>query len=300
MRLTKDSRVYVAGCGGMLGEAVYQLFARHTTIKATDIDQNASWLEQADVRDYAALERSVTEFRPDLLINLAALTDLEHCERNQEDAWLTNALGAENLAVIAGKLDIPLVYISTAGIFDGAQDIYNDFDAPNPLSIYAKSKYHGEKFVQCHVQRHFIFRAGWMMGGGEKKDKKFVNKLFQQIKGGNRELFVVDDKSGTPTYTHSFAAGILKVVESGLYGLYNQVCGGDCNRYDVAVEFVRLLGLCDKVKVTRVSSDYFNTEYFAPRPASEKLVNMKLDARRLNSMPHWKDALAEYAKEFTV
>lgn len=300
MRLNKGSRVYVAGCGGMLGEAVYRLFSRCTTIKATDIDQNESWLEYADVRDYVSLERSIADFRPDLLINLAALTDLEDCERNPKTAWLTNALGAENLALIGGKHGVPVVYVSTAGIFDGLQEVYNDFDAPNPLSIYAKSKYHGEKFVQRHIQRHYILRAGWMMGGGEKKDKKFINKIFQQIKQGKKELFVVDDKLGTPTYTHSFAAGMLKAVESGLYGLYNQVCGGDCSRYDVAVEFVRLLGLSNEIKVMKVSSDHFKKEYFAPRPASEKLVNMKLDARKLNSMPHWKEALAEYAKEFMV
>lgn len=298
MRLKKDSRVYIAGCGGMLGEAVYEHFSLHTTVMATDIDRNANWLGYADVRDITAMEESIAGFRPDLLINLAAVTDLEYCEKNQENAWLTNALGAENLALIAGKLQIPHVYISTAGIFDGAQDVYHDFNAPNPLSIYAKSKYHGEKFVQNYLSRHFVLRAGWMMGGGERKDKKFINKIFQQIKSGSRELFIVDDKSGTPTYTHSFAAGMFKVVESGLYGLYNQVCGGDCNRYDVAVEFVRLLGLSGEVRVTRVSSDHFKEEYFAPRPASEKLVNMKLDARRLNFMPHWRDALAVYAKQF--
>ena len=300
MQLTKNSRVYIAGCGGMLGEAVYERFRERAAVMATDIDRNESWLEYADVRDYAGMHESITAFKPDLLINLAALTDLEYCENNPENAWLTNALGAENLALIAGELDIPHVYVSTAGIFDGAQELYNDFDSPNPLSIYAKSKYHGEQFVQRYLNRHFVFRAGWMMGGGERKDKKFINKIFQQIKAGNRELFIVDDKAGTPTYTYSFAEGMLKVVESGLYGLYNQVCGGECNRHDVAMEFVRLLGLSGTIKVTRVSSDHFKTEYFAPRPASEKLVNMKLDARRLNVMPHWKQALTVYAKQFTV
>jgi dTDP-4-dehydrorhamnose reductase len=190
------------------------------------------------------------------------------------------------------------VYICTAGIVDGAQDVYNDFDMPNPLSIYAKSKYHGEKFVERFVQKHFIFRAGWMMGGGPKKDKKFINKIYKQLQAGNKELFVVDDKLGTPTYTVSFAEGIFKVVESGLYGLYNQVCGGDSSRYDVAMEFVRLLGLADEIKVTKVSSDHFKAEYFAPRPPSEKLVNFKLDARKINFMPDWKDALALYAERF--
>ncbi len=298
MNLVKSSRVYIAGCGGMLGEAVYNYFSARTTVKATDIDLNVDWLEYADVRDYSDMEKSINDFGPDLIINLAALTDLEYCEKNQENAWLTNALGAENIALIASKLDIPLVYISTAGIVDGKQDLYNDFDAPNPLSIYAKAKYHGEVFVQTYLRKHFIFRAGWMMGGGPEKDKKFINKIYKQIKEGKKELFVVDDKLGTPTFTESFAEGIFKVVESELFGLYNQVCGGDCSRYDVAIELIRLLGLSNDIKVTKVSSDFFKTEYFAPRPASEKLINLKLNARKINFMPDWKDALAQYVHRF--
>jgi dTDP-4-dehydrorhamnose reductase len=298
LKLQKETKVYIAGCGGMLGEAVYEYFSTRTTVKATDIELNVDWLSYADVRDYWDMDKSIREFGPDLIINLAALTDLEYCEKNPDDSWATNALGAENLALIAGKLDVPLVYISTAGIVDGAQDIYNDFDMPNPLSIYAKSKYHGELFVQRFLQKHFVFRAGWMMGGGPAKDKKFVNKIFKQIEAGQKELFVVDDKLGTPTYTVSFAEGIFKVVESDLYGLYNQVCGGDCSRYDVALELVRLLGLEDEIGITKVSSDYFKAEYFAPRPASEKLVNMKLNARKINYMPDWKDALSQYAERY--
>jgi dTDP-4-dehydrorhamnose reductase len=211
---------------------------------------------------------------------------------------LTNALGAENAALIARRLDIPLVQISTAGIVDGAQDVYNDFEQPNPLGIYAKSKYYGEVVVQRLCAKHFVFRAGWMMGGGPEKDKKFVNKIFKQIAAGAKELKVVGDKLGTPTYTKAFARGIRIVAGTDLYGVYNQVCEGDCSRYDVAVEFVRLLGLEGRVKVTEVDSDYFKQEYFAPRPASEKLVNTKLHARGFRHMPHWRDALAEYAEEF--
>jgi dTDP-4-dehydrorhamnose reductase len=296
--LPSDTKVYLAGCGGMLGRAVYAEFARDCQVKATDIDLNIDWLEYADVRDFAGFEASVRAFKPQLLVNLAALTDLEHCERHAEDAWLTNALGAENAALIARRLDIPIVQISTAGLVDGAQDLYNDFEQPNPLGIYAKSKYYGELAVQRLNPKHFVFRAGWMMGGGPGKDKKFVNKIFKQIAAGATELKVVGDKLGTPTYTVSFARGLRIVAGSGLYGLYNQVCEGDCSRYEVAVEFVRLLGLQDRVRVTQVDSDYFREEYFAPRPASEKLVNMKLRARGFSHMPDWRTALADYAEEF--
>jgi len=282
----------------MLGRAVYEQFSTQTTVKATDIDLNIGWLSYADVRDYNSLNTSIEEFRPDLIINLAALTDLEYCERNPAEAWLTNSLGAENTALIANQLDVPLVYISTAGIVDGAKDVYDDFGPHNPLSVYGKSKYEGELAVRTMVRKHFVFRAGWMMGGGPKIDKKFVNKIYQQIKAGADTLYVVDDKLGTPTYTKSFAKGIYSVAETDLFGVYNQVCGGSGSRYDVAEEFLRLLGLQSRISLVKVGSEKFAADYFAPRPRSEKLDNVKLRARGIDFMPHWKQALAEYAEEF--
>lgn len=300
MKFEKETRVYIAGGGGMLGRAIYEYFNIKTTVKVTDIDLNIEWLSYADVRDYDNLNSSINEFNPDIILNLAAHTDLEYCEKNPEDAWLTNTLGTENIALIASRLDVPLVYISTAGIVDGAQDAYHDFGTHNPISVYGKSKYEGEFVVRTTLKRYFIFRAGWMMGGGPAIDKKFVNKIYRQIKEGADTLFVVDDKMGTPTYTKSFAKGLYAVVETDLYGVYNQVCSGDCSRYEVAKEFVRLLGLEDQIKVLKVSSDHFKSEYFAPRPKSEKLINLKLKARNIDFMPHWKDALSEYAQEFKM
>lgn len=298
MEINKSTRIYIAGCGGMLGEAVYARFKDHSTVLATDIDVNADWLSYADVRDYHGIVKSIEDFAPDAIINLSAITDMELCEREQENAWLTNALGAENIALVAQRLGVPLIYISTAGIFGGEKEFFNDFDTPNPLSIYAKSKYAGEMFVKQTVAKHFVVRAGWMMGGGPAKDKKFVNKIYRQIAAGKTKLAVVDDKLGTPTYTVDFADGLFTLLASDCYGTYNQVCPGSCSRYDVAVRLVELLGLADKVAVERVSSDYFAEEYFAVRPASEKLVTMKLEARGLMVMRDWEVCLEQYAREF--
>lgn len=299
MKITQESRIFIAGCGGMLGESFYGKLAPVSQVLATDIDLNEPWLSYADVREYEKTSKLIRDFKPEIIINLAALTDMEFCERNPEGAWLTNGLGAENLGLIAAKLDAVYVYISTAGIFDGKQETYTDFDQPNPLSYYAKSKYYGELYACRNVPRHYVVRAGWMMGGGPKKDKKFINKIYKQILSGSRHLNVVRDKAGTPTYTWDFATGIQKLIESDLYGVYNQVCEGPATRYEVAVEFVRLLGLFDVVHVNDVSSDFFREEYFAPRPASEKLVNIKLAARGLNIMRHWRECLREYSSAFT-
>jgi dTDP-4-dehydrorhamnose reductase len=292
-------RVLITGCGGMLGAAVYPLFSQHYgSVLATDIDLNEPWLTHLDVRDVGACERVFAEFRPTLVVHLAALTDLEYCEKNAENCWLTNALGTENVALLARRAGSTMVYVSTAGIFDGKQERYNDFDLPNPLSLYGKSKYHGEQFVERFVPQYYVFRAGWMMGGGPRKDKKFVNKIYRQIKAGKKEIFAVDDKLGTPTYTANFAEGMLRVIPTGYYGLYNQVSTGGCSRFEVARAFVELLELSNQVRVTPVSSAYFADEYFAVRPYSEELVNTKLIARNVNVMKGWKECLAEYSRVF--
>jgi len=298
MKIEKDTRIYIAGCGGMLGDIVYHRFSNVATVKATDIDLNSDWLSYADVRDYQQMEKSISDFKPDIIMNLAALTDMEYCELNQEEAWLTNALGAENIALIASGLNAVCVYISTAGIFSGEKEFFNDFDTPNPLSYYAKSKYCGELSTKQYAPRHYVIRAGWMMGGGIIKDKKFVNKIYKQIAAGQQTLNIVDDKLGTPTYTKDFADGIFKLLESDLYGVYNQTCKGSCSRLDVAAEFLRLLGLDKTIAINKVTSDFFRKEYFAPRPRSEKLVSLKLDARGLNVMRDWQICLAEYSQEF--
>ena len=292
-----NKKILIVGCGGMLGQAVYNTLHPTNTVLATDIDLNETWLQYLDIRDLDAVINIATTFQPELIINLAALTDLEYCEKNETNAYLTNGLGQENICLVANKLDIPTVYISTAGIFDGNQEYYHDFDTPNPLSVYGKSKYYGEVHTLKTTTKHFIFRAGWMMGGLHK-DKKFISKIYKQLQQGKKELFVVDDKLGTPTYTWDFARSIAQIVASEKYGLYNMVCEGSCSRFDVATEFIKNLNLSDKVKITIVPSDYFKKDYFAPRPSSEKLINLKLMTRNLLFMRDWKVCLKEYSAEF--
>jgi dTDP-4-dehydrorhamnose reductase len=298
MKISQDKKVFITGCGGMLGKAVYEQFKPHCQVLATDIDLNEPWLEYGDIIDFQKILEKASKFEPDLIINLAALTDLEYCERNPEITWKTNALGAENMALISKRLNAAHIFISTAGIFDGKKEYYNDFDQPKPMSVYAKSKYYGELTVERMLDNYFIFRAGWMMGGGYKKDKKFINKIFKQILDGRKELSVVEDKLGTPTYTVNFAESMFEIVQTELYGLYNMVCKGSCSRYDVAVEFVRLLGLEKKIKVNTVNSEFFKNEYFAPRPYSEKLLNLKLSVRGINYMKDWRICLEDYVEGF--
>ncbi|HEY0771254.1 MAG TPA: sugar nucleotide-binding protein, partial [Sphingobacteriaceae bacterium] len=214
-------KIYIAGAGGLLGEAFHRVFKDDYEIKCTDKDVNADWLSFLDFRDFNNYKRDVEEFQPDYLFHLGAYTDLEFCELNVDDTYLTNTLSVENAVYIANSLNIPLLYISTAGIFDGQKELYDDWDQPNPLGHYARSKYMGERYVCENASKYIICRAGWMMGGGPEKDKKFINKLIKQLVNGNRELFIVNDKDGTPTFTVDFARTVKLLFEKEHWGLYN-------------------------------------------------------------------------------
>ena len=287
-------KIYIAGSGGMLGEAFYRVFKDDFEIKCTDKDVNESWLSFLDFRDLEAYKKDVYNFKPDYLFHLGAYTDLEFCEQNVDDTYHTNTISAENAVYIANTLNIPLLYISTAGIFDGKKDLYDDWDMPNPLGHYARSKYMGERYVIENTNRYIICRAGWMMGGGPPKDKKFIGKLVKQLVSGKKELFIVNDKDGTPTFTIDFARNVKLLFEKEYWGLYNLVCKGQTSRMEVAEELVKILGLQKKVKLTEVTSDYFKETYFAQRPPSERLVNKKLELRGVNVMRDWQIALSEY------
>ena len=284
----------MAGVGGMLGEAFHHVFASSHELLCTDKDVNADWLSFCDFRDRANYARQVLDFRPDYLFHIGAHTSLEYCEDDIDDAYATNTLPVETAVWLANKLEIPLLYISTAGIFDGAQETYDDWDQPNPLGHYARSKYMGERFVVENAHRYLVCRAGWMMGSGPAKDKKFIQKLMAHLKSGANELNVVDDKLGTPTYTRDFAAQVKVLVEHEHWGLYNMVCQGVTSRLEVAQYLVQSLGKGNEIAINPVSSDYFAQEYFAPRPPSERLLTAKLDLRGVNVMRDWRVCLDEY------
>ncbi len=115
LKINKDTKILITGCGGMLGAAFYQYYSQICTLLATDIDLNEDWLSHLDVRDSEEIKTVVTDFNPDMIFHLAALTDLEYCDTNPDESYLTNTIGTENIANICEELNIPMLYICTAG-----------------------------------------------------------------------------------------------------------------------------------------------------------------------------------------
>jgi dTDP-4-dehydrorhamnose reductase len=286
-------KILIAGGAGMLGNAFYEVFAQEYEILVTDIDLNEPHIQYMDFRVFEEYKAVFNQFKPDYLFHLGAHTSLEYCEENISDCYATNTIAVEHAVRLSNSAGIPLLYISTAGIFDGSKDVFTEFDTPNPLGHYAKSKYYGERFVCESSTNYLICRAGWMMGGGLKKDKKFIGKILKQISSGSTELFIVDDKDGTPTLTFDFARNVKKLIEKEVRGLYNMVCGGMTSRLEVAQELLSILGRND-IKINLVNSNHFSKTYYAPRPSNERLINLKLNIIEENHMRDWKAALEDY------
>lgn len=286
-------RTLITGANGMLGTALCrELEKNNFKIYATDVSRDGD-SKHLDIRDLGELLGAIEGFKPDIVFHLAAETDVDKCEIEPEHAYLTNTIGTENVALACQKTDTVMVYISTAGVFDGNKnEPYNEFDTPNPINIYGKSKWEGEKIVGSLLSKYFIFRAGWMMGGG-KKDKKFVGKIVNLLKNKN-ELSVVNDKIGTPTFVDDLAKCMISMIKTDRYGLFHMANKGICSRYDIACEIVKILRRKD-VKINPVNSAAFPLP--APRGRSEAMVNFKLDLLGLNSMRTWQEALHQYLKD---
>jgi dTDP-4-dehydrorhamnose reductase len=293
--MIKYKKIFIAGANGMLGTTLQNIIDTKQFL-LTD-KETSDTVKFCDIRDLDNTTKVISEFQPDIILNFAALVDLEYCEQEKDDCYLTNTIAAMHLFNLSKDLNIPYVFISTAGIFGNDKEFYTEEDQPTPLSTYGKSKYYTEQLLlNQNYPKYWIFRAGWMMGGGPNKDKKFVNKIMKQINSGAKELFVVDDKLGVPTYTKDFASSILKHIKEELpYGLYNMVSQGEASRYETAVAINEHLNL--GLTINKVDSDYYKEEYFAPRPYSEKLINKSLNDLGRNYMRNWKVCLHEYLNE---
>lgn len=287
----------------MLGSDLVPLLRRRGyEVLASDI-RTRRGLKMLDVRYYESTKRMIGRFKPSVAIHLAAETNLEKCEMNQNHAYLTNTIGTENVALSCRDHDVPMVYVSTAGVFNGEKvnasgypAAYTEFDSPDPINVYGKSKYEGEKIVTQLLTHYYIMRAGWMIGGFEE-DKKFVSKIVKQVRSGKRTLHAVIDKYGTPTYTLQFSKVLLKLIQGPYYGLYHTACTGSGTRYDVAAEILSLLKRTD-IRLVPVTSDFFADRYPAPRPRSEIMRNFRLELRGIHLMPNWRVALRHYLKRW--
>jgi len=280
--------VLVTGAKGMLGVDVCRVFSDKYNVFPTDVDE-------MDVRNYDQVRRTIAKVKPDVILHLAAMTDVDACEREPDLAYRANAIGTQNIALAANDCDAVLVYLSTGSIYGGDKEYpYTEYDEPVPKSIYSKSKLAGEEWVSRTARKFFIITAGWMFGGGIL-DKKFVRKIIE-LSYQKKELKVVNDKFGSPTYTVDLSMGILDILEWGRYGKYHMANEGYCTRFELAKKIMSIIDN-KSCRLRPVSSEEFPLA--APRPRMEAIHNYNLMLMGKEIMRPWENALEDYVNLIT-
>lgn len=276
--------IWIAGAGGQLGSAVYEILGKEPDIRVLTSDLDV------DVTDLERTAAFAAENRPDVIINCAGMTDLAKCERNEEKAYRVNALGARNLSLAARKVDAKLIHLSTDDVFDGtAKRPLTEFDQVNPCTVYGKSKLAGETFVRELAPRHMIVRSSWIYG---KTTNNFVSYILEGLLTEDT-IYVPVDQISTPTSALELAKFIVKLVDSEEYGIYHASCEGMCSRYEFAKEIVRLSG--KKVNIEPHAAG--ENPSVVNRPRYTLLDNFMLRISGIYKMPDWKEALAAFMKE---
>lgn len=289
-------KVLVTGCNGQLGRAIQKEYAGDVTFILTDVAEGEG-ITSLDITDIDAVMSLVLNEKPDVIINCAALTNVDGCEKMWDLAYKINAIGPRNLAIAATAVVAKLVHVSTDYVFAGTERTpRTEFDTPDPISAYGKTKLEGEQFVRQFAEKFFILRTAWLYGDG----KNFVKTMVRVAKTHD-EVSVVCDQFGSPTSAVELAKMIHFLEGTDNYGIFHATCEGETNWADFTEAFYAKLGITAKVNhITSEEYARMNPEA-AKRPAYSNLDNYML---RLTTdqfaMANWEDALDVYLKDFDM
>ena len=214
--------------GGQLGRELVEI------LNADDV--HAFDHRALDIADEASVVSTITQIRPTWIINAAAFNDVDGAETAEQAAFTANAQGPANLARAAAGIDAALIHVSTDYVFDGRKGTpYTEDDVPDPLSVYGRSKYEGERRVLESKARVCVLRTAWLYG---RHGKNFV-KAIRDAAGKGRPLRVVADQVGSPTAVADFAEAIARLMQTPARGLFHVVNAGACSRQEFAKAIVR-------------------------------------------------------------
>ena len=271
-------RIAVTGAGGGLGEAfVAACLPHHELATFTHAD--------LDIGDHHAVMQTLVPLAPELIVNAAAYTDVDGCESERRRAFRDNGLGPQSLALAARGCGAMLIHVSTDYVFDGEKgEPYDEFDQPNPLSVYGRSKLAGEALVRQILPESFVVRAGLFFGG---KDDHLSRALRDLAAGGNAAAFV--DRIGSPTYVKHLAERLLRLAFTGRFGLYHLGGPEPASRFDVLMRAKELGNFCGEVREQKADE----LDLPAARPRNSTLTSVLVEGLGVPPMPPLDDALAD-------
>lgn len=280
-------RVAIIGANGQLG----------TDLVACCSDQGipvvALTHSDLEITSMEAVREVLAETNADVIINTAAMHNVENCEREPLRAYGTNALGARNLAVVVAELEAKLCHVSTDYVFNGKKGTpYVEGDTAIPLNVYGNTKLAGEGFILAQEGKCFVVRTSALYGRSPCRAKSGNNFVELMLKLGHErdEVRVVNDEFVSPTPTEELARQIVALVQTEHFGLYHATCEGSCSWHEFAKAIFELSGASAKLQVA--APNEFPTK--VPRPKYSVLENQALRLRNLNRMGHWREGLKTY------
>lgn len=277
-------KILLLGAKGMLGKDLAPLLAMKYSVVLTDI-------EELDICNPQAVADGILDIQPDMVINAAAYTDVDGSERNPERAFSVNAAGAQNVALACAAKGAQMVHLSTDYVFDGSLcRPYREEDPPNPVNTYGASKLKGERLIQEALKNFLIIRTAWLYG---RHGRNFVKAILDQA-ALKKEIRVVNDQRGAPTFTKDLGRAILRLVEAGAKGIVHVTNAEDCTWFDFAREILKEKSL-NAVVVHPISSSELNRP--ARRPANSVLDCSLYESLTGQKLRPWREALREYLFE---
>ncbi len=278
-------KVLVTGANGQLGWDVVK------ELQKQNIDCYGATRKDFDIVDFEATEKFITNYMPDAVIHCAAYTAVDKAEDEKGLCYLVNASATENIAEVCKKINAKMLYISTDYVFDGRKDgFYEVDDKPNPINVYGKTKLLGEQVVQKILDKYFIVRISWVFG---EQGNNFVKTMLRLGKE-RKEINVVADQYGSPTYTADLALLLVEMVHTDKYGVYHATNEGICTWAEFAEEIFKIAGI--DVKVNHITSAEYPTR--AKRPMNSKLNKKSLVVYSFKRLGDWRISLKNFLNNF--
>ncbi len=290
-------KIMITGCNGQLGNELQSILKSgkseigNISDKFSDCQILPVDIDNLDITDFDATNDFILSNKPDIIINCAAMTNVDGCETMKDVAFKVNALGVKNLAVGAKKIGAKFIHISTDYVFAGdGKKPYVEWDLIDPQSVYGASKALGEKYALAFNDKTFIVRTSWLYGYIGKNFVKTVRRVIKE----HGSITVVNDQRGNPTNANDLAHHLLKLALTEEYGIYHCTGEGECSWYDFAVKIAEYSGYNNAV--FPCTTEEYNSKYNVPtkRPSYSSLDNMGLKCTVGNEMRDWETALKEY------
>jgi dTDP-4-dehydrorhamnose reductase len=274
-------RVLICGSNGLFGQRLAMMLGHETAYEVLNtshhrlfvLDRHLFDYTQLDITNKSDVKSLVTSFRPDIIVNAAAMTNVDACETQRELAWKVNVVGVENLVEVARRIDCLLIHISTDYVFDGRSGPYKETDRVNPINYYGKTKLAGENVILAGGISSTILRTIVVYGTGINVKNNFALWVINSLREG-KNIRCVDDQVGNPTHVGDLAASVLNVIERECPGLYH-IGGADAvSRNEFAVKAAEVFGLDSSLIQTAKSNELHQT---AQRPMVTSLVTAKAE-----------------------